>query len=193
MTAAPLLVELHTEELPPKALRRLGATFAEGIAEGLRAHGLAASSDHRFFATPRRLAVLVDDVLERAPDRDVELKGPSVKVGLGADGSPSQALQKWAERQNVALESLERRGEGKQEHFFAHAATLNERGARFERCCPIAGIDHAHVAHPVGRRRRERQAVHDRVAECHQLVPVGGRGRERLDGDRTAGRERVDS
>src|SRR5690606_28899098 len=47
-------------------------------------------------ATPRRLAVLVDDVLTRAPDRDVELKGPSVKVGLGADGSPSQALQKWA-------------------------------------------------------------------------------------------------
>ncbi len=127
MTAAPLLVELHTEELPPKALRRLGATFAEGIAEGLRAHGLAASSDHRFFATPRRLAVLVDDVLERAPDRDVELKGPSVKVGLDADGKPTQALLKWAERQNVALESLERRGEGKHESFHARTRLPGDR------------------------------------------------------------------
>src|SRR5690606_8281700 len=127
MTAAPLLVELHTEELPPKALRKLGATFAEGIAEGLRARGLAAASTHRTFATPRRLAVLVDDVLTRAPDRDVELKGPSVKVGLGADGSPSQALQKWAERQNVSIDSLERRGEGKQEHFFARARLAGEQ------------------------------------------------------------------
>jgi len=119
MTAAPLLVELHTEELPPKALRRLGAAFAEGIAEGLRSRGLAATAGHRAFATPRRLAVLVEGVLERAPDRDVELKGPSVKVGLDADGRPTQALLKWAERQNVALESLERRGEGKQESFHA--------------------------------------------------------------------------
>ncbi len=127
MTAAPLLVELHTEELPPKALRRLGATFADGIADGLRARGLAAASTHRVFATPRRLAVLVDDVLVRAPDRDVELKGPSVKVGLDADGSPSQALRKWAERQDVAIDSLERRGEGKQEHFLARTRLAGER------------------------------------------------------------------
>jgi len=127
MTAAPLLVELHTEELPPKALQRLGAAFADGIAAGLRARGLTASPAHRSFATPRRLAVLVDDVLARAPDRDVELKGPSVKVGLDADGSPSQALRKWAERQNVALDALERRGEGKQESFFARTRLAGDR------------------------------------------------------------------
>ena len=127
MTAAPLLVELHTEELPPKALQRLGAAFADGIAAGLHARGLTASPAHRSFATPRRLAVLVDDVLARAPDRDVELKGPSVKVGLEADGSPSQALRKWAERQNVALDALERRGEGKQESFFARTRLAGDR------------------------------------------------------------------
>ncbi|MFA7503085.1 MAG: glycine--tRNA ligase subunit beta [Burkholderiaceae bacterium] len=127
MTSAPLLVELHTEELPPKALRRLGDAFADGIAAGLRSRRLAAASSHQAFATPRRLAVRVDDVLARAPDRDVELKGPSVKVGLEADGSPSQALRKWAERQNVAIDSLERRGEGKQEAFFARTRIVGER------------------------------------------------------------------
>jgi glycyl-tRNA synthetase beta chain len=127
MTVAPLLVELHTEELPPKALRQLGSAFAESIAEALRTRGLAPSSGHRAFATPRRLAVLVDEVLEHASDRDVELKGPSVKVGLDAEGRPTQALVKWAERQNVSLDSLERRGEGKNECFYAIARLPGDR------------------------------------------------------------------
>jgi len=118
-TTAPLLVELFTEELPPKALARLGEAFAEGVAEGLRSRGLAAA-DARVerFATPRRLAVRVHDVLSQAPDRQVEQKGPSVKVGLDANGMPTQALLKWAERQGASIDRLERASDGKQECFW---------------------------------------------------------------------------
>jgi len=118
-TTAPLLVELFTEELPPKALARLGEAFAEGVADGLRSRGLAAA-DARVerFATPRRLAVRVHDVLSQAPDRQVEQKGPSVKVGLDANGMPTQALLKWAERQGASIDRLERASDGKQECFW---------------------------------------------------------------------------
>jgi glycyl-tRNA synthetase beta chain len=121
--SAPLLIELFTEELPPKALSRLGESFAGTIAEGLRAQGLA-PADGRIdvFATPRRLAVRVAGVAERAADRAVEVKGPSVAVGLGADGQPTLALRKWAEKQGAKVEDLVRASDGKQECFF-HRST----------------------------------------------------------------------
>ena len=80
---APLLVELLTEELPPKALQRLSQAFAESMARGLKSKGLT-GEDARVepFASPRRLAVRVSAVLERAAERSVEVKGPSVKVAL---------------------------------------------------------------------------------------------------------------
>ncbi len=117
--SAALLVELLTEELPPKALARLGQVFADTIADGLRSRGLA-GPDARVerFATPRRLAVRIDAVLARAPDRTVEQKGPSVKVGLDADGRPTQALLKWAERQRAPIDALERASDGKHECFW---------------------------------------------------------------------------
>lgn len=66
----PLLVELFTEELPPKALPRLGDAFAEGIVSGLRkARLVSADAKPRVFATPRRLAVLIPHVLAKAEDR----------------------------------------------------------------------------------------------------------------------------
>lgn len=126
MTIAPLLVELHTEELPPRALRRLGVSFAEGIAEGLRQSGLTTTSGPEVFATPRRLAVRIPGVLARGPDQDVEVKGPSTRVALDADGAPTLALERWSERQGVAIDALERRGDGRQEHFYARTTRPGE-------------------------------------------------------------------
>ena len=126
-TTAPLLVELFTEELPPKALARLGQAFAEGIAEGLRTRGLApADARVERFATPRRLAVRVHGVLSQAPERAVEQKGPSVKVGLDANGLPTQALLKWAERQGAEIRQLERASDGKQECFWFRSTAPGE-------------------------------------------------------------------
>lgn len=117
MTAS-LLVELLTEELPPRALRTLGYAFADALVAGLRADGFA-PRDGAFtvYATPRRLAVLVREVASRAPDRAVEVKGPSVKAGLSADGTPSQALVGFARKQGVAPDALHRSHDGKQDIF----------------------------------------------------------------------------
>jgi len=115
-----LLVELLTEELPPKSLARLGAALAEALAEDLRQDGfLSEGSEIRHFATPRRLAVRVTAVLAKAPDTEVLIKGPSVKSGLDAKGEPSPALLGFAKKRGVAVAALERIDDGKQE-VFAH-------------------------------------------------------------------------
>lgn len=115
-----LLVELLTEELPPKSLARLGAAFAEALAEDLRKDGfLTEGSEIRHFATPRRLAIQVTKVLEKAPDTEVLIKGPSLKSGLDAKGEPTPALLGFAKKRGVAVAALERVHDGKQD-VFAH-------------------------------------------------------------------------
>ncbi|MBY0267043.1 MAG: glycine--tRNA ligase subunit beta [Burkholderiales bacterium] len=90
----PLLVELYTEELPPKALKKLGAAFASGIAAGLKQRGLLEKDEHSVYATPRRLAVLFAAVLDKGADRPVEEKLMPLAVARGADGKASPALEK---------------------------------------------------------------------------------------------------
>jgi glycyl-tRNA synthetase beta chain len=115
---APLLVELLTEELPPKALRTLGYAFADALVKALRAEAFA-PPDGAFtvFASPRRLGALVADVAGKAPDREVLAKGPSVKAGLAADGAPTPALLGFAKKQGAPVDQLERVNDGKQEVF----------------------------------------------------------------------------
>jgi glycyl-tRNA synthetase beta chain len=127
-STAPLLIELLTEELPPRALQRLGETFAQQIAQSLEARGLLDDpTELSYFASPRRLAVLLPAVRTQAPERTVEVKGPSVKVGLDAQGQPTQALLKWAERQGAAIDSLTQGSDGKQTVFFWRSTVRGER------------------------------------------------------------------
>lgn len=144
---APLLVELRTEELPPKALQRLSEAFASALVNGLAQHHLIAADAPAIerFATPRRLAVRVPGVLDRAPDREQVVKGPSLAVGLDGEGQPTMALRKWAERQGVAIDRLTRVGEGKQAAF---QATITVTGARLDEAIgPV--IEAALAAMPV--------------------------------------------
>lgn len=133
MTSATLLVELLTEELPPKALPRLGDTFANKIAEGLKALGLApADAVCRSFASPRRLAVTVSGVGVAAAAKEVTEKLMPVSVALDADGKPTQALLKKMEAKGIAPQAVagfERRIDGKAEALF-HTATVP--GAKLE-------------------------------------------------------------
>jgi glycyl-tRNA synthetase beta chain len=93
--SANLLVELFTEELPPKALKRLGEAFAGGLVEGLKSSGLLdATSKSKAFATPRRLAVYISCVLAKGHDRPVEQKLMPVAVARKEDGGWSDALRK---------------------------------------------------------------------------------------------------
>jgi glycyl-tRNA synthetase beta chain len=121
----PLLVELLVEELPPKTLARLGTAFAEGIAAGLRAEGLLADGAAVTpYATPRRLAVLIDAVAARARDRSVAHKLMPVSVGFSSAGEPTTALLKKLAALGTdasALPRLQRRTEGKSETLFLDA------------------------------------------------------------------------
>ncbi len=109
--AKPLLIELGTEELPPKALDELAAAFARGVCDGLARRGIEAGLDAaRVYATPRRLAVYVPDVAFAQTEQVIERRGPAVSAGIGADGQPAKALLGFAQSCGVdvgALETLE--------------------------------------------------------------------------------------
>ena len=95
MTARNLLVELFVEELPPKALKKLGEAFAMALADGLRARGLATETSRATpFASPRRLAAHVSSVREVGADEEVTRKLMPLAVGIGEDGKPTEALRK---------------------------------------------------------------------------------------------------
>ncbi len=122
MTTANLLVELFTEELPPKALPRLGEAFAQTLAESLTAQGLAApGSVVTPYATPRRLAAHLTAVADKAADRPLAQKLMPASVGLDAAGQPTPALLKKLAALGLPAEAaarLRREGEGKAETLF---------------------------------------------------------------------------
>ena len=121
---ASLLVELLTEELPPKSLKSLGEAFGEAVLRALVRHQLKTPDPGglRIFATPRRIGVLVPEVVAKASDREHEVSGPSVQVGLDAAGKPTAALIGFARKNNVAVESLEQRDTAKGKVFVARVA-----------------------------------------------------------------------
>jgi glycyl-tRNA synthetase beta chain len=95
MTTASLLVELNTEELPPKALKTLSEAFAAGIEKGLRSRNfLSSDSTMTAFGAPRRLAVHISSVVARSPDQPFRQKLVPVSVGLDAQGNATPALLK---------------------------------------------------------------------------------------------------
>jgi glycyl-tRNA synthetase beta chain len=121
---AALLVELLTEELPPKSLKALGEALGREILNGLVRQGLTqhGTQQIRIFSTPRRLAALIPEVLSKAPDREQEVVGPSLKVGLDAAGKPTPALLGFAKKNGVSVESLEQRDTPKGRVFVARTA-----------------------------------------------------------------------
>jgi glycyl-tRNA synthetase beta chain len=106
------LVEIGTEELPPKALRLLERAFAADLAAGLARAGLR-HGELRSFATPRRLAVLVRRLAARQPDQKIERRGPPVNAAFDAGALPTRAAQAFAASCGVAVEELQRREETK--------------------------------------------------------------------------------
>ncbi len=104
-----LLVELLTEELPPKSLKRLADFFARDVFDVLKVKGfLLEESEFSSFATPRRIAVRISNVLSKQCDKQTERKGPSVQAALDDSGRPTQALIGFARSCGVAIDKLER-------------------------------------------------------------------------------------
>jgi glycyl-tRNA synthetase beta chain len=102
-----LLIELGTEELPPKALKKLIQAFQAGIEQGLTKAELK-FSDVKAYAAPRRLAVVVNELDVRQQDRLVERRGPAIKAAFDEDGNPTKALQGFARSCGVSVDDLEK-------------------------------------------------------------------------------------
>ncbi|GLO16185.1 glycine--tRNA ligase beta subunit [Pseudomonas putida] len=108
MSAQDFLVELGTEELPPKALASLGEAFLAGIEKGLQAAGLNYTGK-QVYAAPRRLAVLIRQLDVQQPDRSINIDGPPLQAAF-KDGEPTQAALGFAKKCGVELAEIDQSG-----------------------------------------------------------------------------------
>lgn len=117
-----LLIELGTEELPPKALKSLRDSLKTGIESGLKGAELSFDSIEAY-ATPRRLAVLVKQVETEQQDKVVEKRGPAIKVAFDDSGKPTKAAEGWARSNGISVEQADRLKTDKDE-WLLHKATV---------------------------------------------------------------------
>ncbi len=103
--SADFLIELGTEELPPKSLKTLANAFTDVVIKGLEDQGLKFKS-FQSFAAPRRLAVVVSELDQQTPDKDIVNWGPPTKVAFDENGNPSRAAEAFAKKNNLAVEDL---------------------------------------------------------------------------------------
>lgn len=110
MSAQDFLVELGTEELPPKSLRLLRDAFAAGMRDGLEKAGLS-FGDIQAGASPRRLAIVVENLAAQQPDRTQHVDGPPLKAAFDAAGNPTPAALGFAKKNGVEITAVDRSGE----------------------------------------------------------------------------------
>lgn len=172
MSQETLLVELLTEELPPKSLARLAAALRDGLQHGLAEAGfIAADNSGRCYATPRRLAVSFDDVLDIQPDRVIERKGPAVASGLDAGGKPTKALEGFMRSAAVSFEQLDRANDGKADYFVAR---ISKAGEALDAHL-AAQVEAALKKLPIPKLMRWGDSDHQFVRPVHGLVMLHGK------------------
>jgi len=139
MKSAALLVELFTEELPPKTLKRLGDSFAQSVFQSLnQVHLIGANAKLQSFASPRRLALLIEDVLPQAPDHPVREKLLPTSIAFDERGQASAPLQKKLAAlgyANTPISQLEKSGEGKNEALYLN---VTAKGADLQNSLQLA-------------------------------------------------------
>ena len=107
MTTQNFLVEIGTEELPPKALKTLATSFADNVEAELNQAGLTFDKIE-WFAAPRRLAVKVLNLATQQPSKEIEKRGPAVSAAFDAEGKPTKAAEGWARGCGITVEQAER-------------------------------------------------------------------------------------
>ncbi|PIE83724.1 MAG: glycine--tRNA ligase subunit beta [Candidatus Contendobacter odensis] len=164
-----LLIEIGTEELPPKALAELSLAFERGIIEGLEKAGFP-DSDTRRFATPRRLAVQVNALPVKQPDRKMERRGPALSAAFNADGQPTKAAEGFARSCGVSVADL-------QQHDTPKGAwlvyTKMEPGAETANKIPDI-VKNALAALPIPKRMRWGDRDDEFVRPVHWVVLLFG-------------------
>ena len=122
MTTQNFLVEIGTEELPPKALKTLATAFADNVQAELNQAGLAFDKIE-WFAAPRRLAVKVLNLATQQPCKEIEKRGPAVSAAFDAEGKPTKAAEGWARGCGITVEQAERSATDKGE-WLVHRAKI---------------------------------------------------------------------
>ena len=122
MTTQNFLVEIGTEELPPKALKTLATSFADNVEAELNQAGLSFDKIE-WFAAPRRLAVKVLSLATQQPSKEIEKRGPAVSAAFDAEGKPTKAAEGWARGCGITVEQAERIATDKGE-WLVHRAKI---------------------------------------------------------------------
>ncbi|WP_443090897.1 glycine--tRNA ligase subunit beta [Basfia succiniciproducens] len=122
MTTQNFLAEIGTEELPPKALKKLATAFAENVENELNQAGLTFEKV-QWFAAPRRLAVKVLNLATSQPTKEIEKRGPAVAAAFDAEGKPTKAAEGWARGCGISVEQAERLATDKGE-WLVHRARI---------------------------------------------------------------------
>ncbi len=122
MTTQNFLVEIGTEELPPKALKTLAISFADNVEAELNQAGLSFDKIE-WFAAPRRLAVKVLNLATQQPSKEIEKRGPAVSAAFDAEGKPTKAAEGWARGCGITVEQAERIATDKGE-WLVHRAKI---------------------------------------------------------------------
>ena len=171
MSTESLLIELRTEELPPKALNLLGESFAASIIEQLQKDFfIADSADYKVFASPRRLGVLVKNVVSMQADQQVVKKGPSVANGM-KDGEPTKALLGFARGAGAEVADLKVIHDGKQD---VYAYEYTQSGQSLESVMADV-LAQAVKKLPIPKVMRWGSSTHTFVRPVHGLVVMLGK------------------
>ncbi len=165
------LVELGTEELPPKALAELEAAFASSIVSQLEQCGVKGRS-LQSFSTPRRLAVRIQKLPVRQPDQEVKRRGPPLRAAFDAGGTATRAAMAFAESCAVELDALGRETDAKGNEYLCYAGT--KAGAATADLLP-AIVQKALDALPIPKRMRWGAGEAQFVRPVHWLVLMLGR------------------
>lgn len=172
-SAKTLLIEIGTEELPPKNLKPLRDAFQQAMLEGLLEAELVADHDARKatpYAAPRRLGISVANVLHKQQDQQVERRGPSVKAAFNDAGEPTQAALGFAQSCGTTVDNLQRLKTDKGEWL---AYTINETGKSIEQLLPEL-LEQAIKRLPIAKRMRWGSGDAEFVRPVHWLVAMFG-------------------
>jgi len=169
MSTRDLLVEIGTEELPPKALNKLSDAFAAGIESNLKEANIEFAKVN-IYASPRRLAVLINDVSESQPDLDIEKRGPAVKAAFDENGNASKAAQGFARGCGVEVSELETMSTDKGEWLVFRA---QEKGKATVELI-AAMVDQSLAKLPIPKRMRWGDSSAEFVRPVHWVVMLFG-------------------
>ena len=169
MPSRDFLVEIGTEELPPKALDNLAASLEQGIVKGLNREELNFTASYRY-ATPRRLAVLIHELQPQQADKIIERLGPAVSAAFTGQGVPTKAAQGFARSCGVAVEELDRSKSGDVEKL---VFSLKESGRPVQDLLPRLVRD-ALEQLPVPKRMRWGNSREEFVRPVHWVVMMYG-------------------